>query len=133
MPVDDRQGFTLIEVLVAFAILALSLTALMQVFGTGLRNTVVSEAYVRATLLAESKLAAVGVEQPLEPGERNGDFGTAGGEDKGYRWRVVVTPFEADELVGIEPYRVSVTVSWGPEHQTQRSVTLNTLRLRSKR
>lgn len=125
-----QHGFTLIEVLVAFAILSLSLGVMMQLFSTGLRNVALAEQYSRATTLAESQLAAVGIEEPLSAGQQSGEF------PDGYRWQVNVQPYlspeEQDagvtELLPIVAYRVDVTVLWS-EGSRERSVTLTTLRL----
>jgi len=63
---DGRQsGYTLIEVLVAFMILALALTVLLRIFSGGLRNVSVSSDYAIATLIAESRLAGAGIDVPL--------------------------------------------------------------------
>ncbi len=104
-------GFTLIEVLVAFAVLAVSLGVVFQIFSTGTRASRAAEAYTHATLLAESKLAAVGVEEPLEEGERTGEF------DNGFRWRLAVRPYRLDGQEGDGPasllaYEIGVTVLW---------------------
>jgi prepilin-type N-terminal cleavage/methylation domain-containing protein len=53
-PESPASGFSLLEVLVAFAILSISLGVLLQVFATGLRNAGVADDYTRATLYAES-------------------------------------------------------------------------------
>lgn len=124
----EADGFTLVEVLVAFAIAALGLAALMQVFATGLRSAATAENYARATMLAESRLASVGVEQPLAAGESSGDF------EDGYRWRVVITPYQEAEMDAlVEVFQVNVTVSWGEEAERARAVTLQTLRVGSER
>lgn len=121
---SKSAGFTLVEVLVAFVIAALSLAALLQVFATGLRSATTSEHYARATMLAESQLASIGIEQPLAVGQSSGAF------DDEYRWRIVVAPYqEADMDALVEVFDVSVTVSWGAEGENGRSVTLRTLRL----
>ncbi len=123
-------GFTLIEVLVAFAVLAVSLGVVFQIFSTGTRASRAAEAYTHATLLAESKLAAVGVEEPLEDGERTGEF------DNGFRWRLAVRPYrldgqERDGAAALLAYEIGVTVLWhdggGPK-----SVSLTTLRLKPR-
>ncbi len=124
------RGFTLIEVLVAFAILALALGVLLQVFSTGLRNARVSEAYTTATLLAESKLAQVGIEDPLVEGQSVGRF------DDRFRWLIEVRPYQESEPdaaperegLPVRAYEVVVTVSWDEVHD-KRSVSLTTLRL----
>ena len=68
----SRGGFTLLEVLIAFAILAVAMTALMQAFSQGLRGLEVAEDYATAIMLARSKMAEVGpaedvVSDPLHP------------------------------------------------------------------
>lgn len=134
----SRAGFTLLEVLVAFVILSLSLGAVYQAFGIGARNARAAEAYTVAALLAESQLAAVGIEAPLFPGTTEGEFAR-------FNWRTVVTPAGepaapasvagagALRKVRSQPaqlYDVVVTVSWGGEGRAApRMVTLRTQRL----
>ena len=121
---DRMSGFTLIEVLVAFAIAALSLAVLLQVFSTGLRNAATSKDYAQATMHAESLLARIGVEEVLSPGVRRGTFAD------GYRWTLAVTPFQADVATALaQAFDVVVTVGWGEEGGAGRSVSLRTLRL----
>ena len=122
-----QRGFTLLEVLVAFAILGLALGTLLQTFAIGLRNTALSEEYTQATLYAESILAGLGVEEPLEEGGIGGEL-----DDK-YAWRGSVALYqepegpELDEN-GVLPYHVVVQVFWADE-STERSVSMETLRL----
>lgn len=119
-------GFSLIEVLVAFVILALTLSVIMRIFSGGLRNVVLAEDYSRAALLAESRLAELSV-QPLE-GEAGGEF------DGKYRWRSMVRPWADD--VGVPsvelPVRlmeIEVKVAWGEESGGLREIGLRTLQL----
>lgn len=120
------QGFTLLEVLVAFTILALMMGVLLQVFSGGLRTAEVARNHAVGTLLAQSKLAAIGIEEPLVEGERTGAF------DNGYRWRYTIDryPEQDGEEEEIVPYRLTLTVEWGPVGSGG-SVTLTTLRLGS--
>ena len=67
---SPESGFTLLEVLVAFAVLAVMIVPILQVFGGGLGTTETARAYTTATLLARSKLAEVGVAETLG-GRRN--------------------------------------------------------------
>jgi general secretion pathway protein I len=123
------QGFTLLEVLVAFIILALVMGALLQIFSGGLRTTEIARNHAVGALLAESKLAAIGIEEPLVAGERTGTF------DNGYRWRYSIDRYgeqdgAQEEEQEIVPYRLILTVDWGPAGSGG-SVTLVTLRLGS--
>ena len=119
-----RRGFTLIEVLVAFTILAVALTALFQVFSHGLGAIGAAERYSVATMLARSVLDDVGAEIPLVPGEQRGDLGD------GFSWLVriersaTISPIAAVDGLYI-PYDVAVEISWG----RGRALTLKTLRI----
>lgn len=120
-----ERGFTLLEVLVAFAILAVAATVLMNVFSQGTRQAALAADYGRAAELAESKLAALGIETPLEPGEQRGRFA------EGFAWTTSVEPYEEpdaafDPDAPLRPWLVSVTVFF--DH-ARRAVTLATLRL----
>ena len=128
MTTTRKTGFTLIEVLVAFAIAAISLATLFRIFAGGLESARLSEAEARATMLAESYLAAVGVEAPLDDEER------AGETEDGYRWRVTARDLDLGD--GTKParrYEVTVAVAWGPEDERERAVVLRTVRLGPKR
>ena len=57
----DDAGFTLLEVLIAFAVLAVMLVPILQIFGGGLGVTQTARGYAEAALLARSKLAELGV------------------------------------------------------------------------
>ena len=131
-----QGGFSLLEVLVAFSILALSLAVLMQIFSGAMRNAALSEQYSHATLLAQSILSSAGIEEPLQEG------GSAGQGENGMSWRLSISTYEepveeggeqprglgTDRLEAIEGYRVRVEVSWedGGQH---RQVELESLRI----
>ena len=124
-----QSGYTLIEVLVAFMILTLALTVLLRIFSGGLRNVSVSSDYAIATLIAESQLAAAGIDLPLRPGE------TSGTEGERFEWTVNVQDYQPwpgyrSAAKGLDAYRVTVTVEW-PHGDNTRSVGLSTVRLRT--
>lgn len=57
MRVTSRQsGFTLVEVLVAFVVAALSITIVFQMIGRGANSIALAQDYHHATLIAESIL-----------------------------------------------------------------------------
>ena len=129
IPSPSRQGgFSLLETLVAFSILALSLGVLLRIFGGGGRLAGLADEHARAMILAESLLASVGVEMPLQPGESGGEF------DERFRWALRVNPFMPADAplppppVQFAPYWVELSVEWG-EGDELRSYSLGTLRL----
>ena len=121
---NDSKGFTLVEVLVAFTILALTLVVLLQLFGGGLRAVSASERHLMATMLARSVLAGLGAETPILAGEKADDIGD------GYRWATRIA--QSQTIASIKegnqlhvPYEVQVEISWNGRPVT----TLTTLRL----
>jgi general secretion pathway protein I len=115
-----------LEVLVAFAILALSLGVLLQIFQRAMSTTAVSETYSRAVTLAEAKLNSVGADIPLEEGVHSGD------PEDGLDWIVNVEPYQLDGWLGesppLQPYLVTGVASW-PSLAGTRRVLLRTVRL----
>ena len=75
MPSSHRErGYTLIEVIVAFGVLALGLTLLLGTLSGATRQVRDSEQAGRAALHAQSLLAQAGVGEALQPGQRDGEF-----------------------------------------------------------
>lgn len=125
-----QHGFSLLEVLVAFAILALSLGVLMQIFSRALGTTALSETYSRAATLAEAKLNSVGLNIPLEEGVHSGE------PEDGMDWVLSIEPYQPSGWVGENParpaYRITAVASW-PSTSGSRQVTLSSIRLGSER
>jgi general secretion pathway protein I len=121
------NGMTLIEVLVAFVVLSLTMAVILHIFSGGMRNARSSDSYSRAVFLAQSKLAAVGIEQPLVPGEDSGQV------DSNLHWRVSVAAIddggEADRLLlPMRQFLVRTTVAW-QEDGRDKHIELTTVRL----
>jgi general secretion pathway protein I len=130
-----QRGFSLLEVLVAFTILALSLGVLMQIFSGSMRNTDITRDQAEATALAQSLLAAIGVEAPLAAGQDSGSHA-----DK-FHWQIEVAPFLQEPRVGqsealstvgapaLNLWQVTTRVAWsGTGTSSEHAVTLTTLR-----
>ncbi|MGH7276944.1 MAG: type IV pilus modification PilV family protein [Candidatus Rokuibacteriota bacterium] len=113
-------GFTLLEVLVAFAILSIAVVAAIQGFAQGLRLLKASGDHQQAMLLADQKIREVVI-----PAEE-----TLSGTEGPLTWERTITLEPAPELQrtrATEPwrvYRIAVRVGWGE----QRQVELTTMR-----
>lgn len=125
-----ERGFSLLEILVAFSILALSLGVLMQIFSASLRNADITRDQAQAVVLAQSLLASAGVETTLAAGESSGAVA-----DK-FRWRLQTRRFVetagAGSTTGIQTalpldlWEVTARVAWGAP---ERELALTTLRV----
>jgi prepilin-type N-terminal cleavage/methylation domain-containing protein len=106
------RGFTLLEVLVAIAILAVALVAMMQLSAQGLRLLRVSEDYQGAVRLAD-RLA-----RTVEPDREGVETGQQGNLRWERRVSLVAVPDELTTGAGPQPrlYAVSVAVGWGARH-----------------
>ena len=125
----DSAGFSLVEVLVALIITGLALAAAAGVFRTGLLGHEAAAGTDAALALAEEKIAAAGVTEPLHPGRSAGLFGNR------FQWQVSIEPYQDKASAGFDQplpdlqlYRVAVTVAWRDGHR-QRQMALDTLRL----
>lgn len=117
------RGFTLLEVLVAFTVLALTLPLAFRAISGAMGMSARLDGQVQAALLAEARLGMAGVESALEPGVTAGDGGN------GFRWITEIRPHRDDQAgAAVRAYDVSVTVSWGGGAH-EHSVTLTTLKL----
>jgi len=133
---QSSRGFSLLEVLVAFVILALVLGVTMAIFSGGLRNVSRAGEYQQAVLLGQGKLAAVGIETPLVEGESGGEFGVP---DTNFHWQLSIRPYldqqmeQAGSPAAVLPLtllEVNIRVSWGTTDS--HAINLKTLRLASK-
>jgi general secretion pathway protein I len=113
-------GFTLLEVLVAFAILSVAVVAVIQGFAQGLRLLKVAGDHQRAVLLADQK--AREVVNPVESHDR--------GQDGAFDWErtvTIVTTPDLDRTPATRKwhvYQIDVKVRWGDK----RAIEITTLR-----
>jgi general secretion pathway protein I len=120
---DGAAGFTLIEVIAALAILSLTMAAVFGVLSDSFFNQRKARDLAEATSLAQSTLARIGTEWPIASGR------SSGVTEAGYRWDVVVEPYQlaAARDAPFTPYRVAVSVSLANSHDPL--ITLTTIRL----
>ncbi len=125
-PVRRCDGFTLLEVLVAFVILAGTLGVVMRISAQAVDTSIRAAERQQALMLARSQLDRVLAQRDLQPGSERGDF-----ELDGFHWEVDVSAFtfpEQEEAVmasRIIPYRIDLYVYREDASELQ----LTTLRL----
>mgnify|MGYP002623032202 CR=1 FL=1 len=125
--IQRQFGFSLLEVLVAFSIFALSLGIIFQIYSTGARSTALSDEYARAIIIAQSQLASIGNDEVADIGEYSGI------EHEKYQWVSRITAVEDDNIdletnFKIAKRAIEVEVSWDSIGKT-RTVKLNTIKL----
>lgn len=124
----ETEGFTLIEVLVALAILSISLGVMLQVFSANLDRMHRNQAASVASALLQSTVDALGKTIPLQTGAKEGEF------SPDYRWRLEIAPYGTEEDQKVWPvavYAVAIKIFWGNADRPK-SLSVQTLRLAPK-
>jgi general secretion pathway protein I len=89
------RGFTLMEVMIAMAILAIALVTVFQSQSQSISMATSSRFLTTSSLLAQSKMAETDAADPNKISSENGDFG----EDfPDYVWRVEITDTDIEFL-----------------------------------
>ena len=133
----SARGFSLLEVLVAFVILAAVATALFRLFSGALANASAADEYSRAVLVAESALTAAAAARPLRETTESGSA-----DDGRIEWTARVAaytpPDVPPELAGtadampLKLYRVTVDVTFPSPSGGKRTYALATTRVGPK-
>jgi len=112
------DGFTLLEVIAAVLLLAITFASLMRVAGSSLALTARSAERSEASMWARSLLDSAFVLEPIRVGRSSGRF------DERYRWQLDVRPFQPPataQASGPQPrapasplrlYRLDLDVIW---------------------
>jgi general secretion pathway protein I len=126
-----QRGYTLIEVVVAFALLAFALTLLLGSLTNATKQVRASSDYGRAALHAQSLLDQAGVGEALTVGQRDGEL-----EGGRYRWEMNVSPFRdptatqpPGQVLGApQMLQLDLALSWG-EGGPRKTLRVRSLRL----
>jgi len=125
--VASSKGFTLLEILVALAILATAVTIIFQLFSAGLRNIAVSEDVVSAAVRAEAKMREV-----LSNEELTENSWTETTTD-GYTFAVNITEAlqEKTDSLPVQVLQVDLAITW-TKNSKERSLRLKTYKMVNK-
>lgn len=130
------SGFTILEVLAAFVVFAVTLAVLLQLFSGGLRDAQLADEYARAVMIAQSRLDGYTAAERLE--EVN-----ASGADSGFAWTLSAAAYDErqesdgpersrDYNLRVRLLRVESKVAWRAADGRDRDVRLATLVLGAK-
>lgn len=125
--VASNKGFTLLEILVALAILATAVTIIFQLFSAGLRNIAVSEDVVSAAVRAEAKMREV-----LSNEELTENSWTETTTD-GYTFAVNITETlqEKTDSLPVQVLQIDLAITW-TKNTRERSLRLKTYKTVNK-
>ncbi len=120
---SERDGFTLLEILVAIAILGIAITIIIQLFSSNLRAIKASGDYVTASIKAEAKMREI-----LDGTLSEGIYGET--TDDGYTMDIAISEVlnERTENLNLKLLQVDLTIRW-IEGTKQKSMTLSTLKM----
>ena len=108
----SNKGFSLLEVMIAVALIAIALTALLgsQSQSVSFANSAKFE--TMAALLAQSKMSEIAMQ---EADELSGDSGDFGDDYPGYAWEATVSDISIEGADNISDYlkQIDLTVTWG--------------------
>jgi general secretion pathway protein I len=115
-----QGGFSLLELLVAFVIMAFSLGMLYQASGGTVRALGDTDQHLRATMLAQSVLNS---RDSVPQGGWN-----ESGQSAGFGWRVSSAPFRTDVSDSKVPplQQVDIVIAWS-DRNGSRQLALSTL------
>ncbi len=110
-----KDGFTLLEIMIALAIVSIALVTLLSLGNRSIRVNGRLQKITRATLLAQDKMTEVEVLSQSGGKSMDNEQGVFDKPFDGFRWR---TTFTDTPLPSIK--QVTVTVLWGDEDRNQK-------------
>ncbi len=122
---ERRDGFTLLEVMVAVVIIAIVMTAVFRLQAQTISMAESTRFHTTAMLLAQQKMAEMRGAVLMDPSNGSGDFGD---DFPGFSWRVSVDRVDSNALgeTGKDLMRVDVAVLFAGD---ARKFRLRTYRL----
>ncbi|MCH7624147.1 MAG: prepilin-type N-terminal cleavage/methylation domain-containing protein [Nitrospinae bacterium] len=122
----NNKGFSLLEVIVALAIMAIGYLTVFNLFSVSIKAVGMSDQYQRAVGLANSKLSEIEMLN-YETAATSGTFEN----EENFRWSLNIEPYDSplnDPEQNINLSKVTLKVLW-KDNQKPRNVELVTLKL----
>ncbi len=112
----NSKGFTLLEVMVAVAIMSMVLVTLLGLQSRTMQDVAQAEHITTATMLAKRMMVDVIVSKKWQPVEEDGDFT---GEDnfKDYAWKRTISQIPLFSTVFITEIRIAVLWTEGTRQE----------------
>ena len=107
-----NRGFTLLEVMIAVALIAVALVTLLGSQSQSVSYANSAKFETMAALLAQSKMSEILIQDADSLSNDSGDFGD---EYLGYAWEATVSDVSIEGLDTISEYlkQIDLTVTWG--------------------
>ncbi|MET0069144.1 MAG: prepilin-type N-terminal cleavage/methylation domain-containing protein [Candidatus Thiodiazotropha sp.] len=108
---SKSEGMSLIEVLVAFVILSMTMSVILRINATTLRNHQVSADYLTAVQIAQTRL------EQMAADKLNSNINEQGSEAGGFSWRYLRQPHpgwvdEKQLTTALLPVEETITIAW---------------------
>lgn len=115
-----KRGFTLVEILATFVLIAVILPVVMEGLSLSMKLGSKSKRQIEAGALAETKLTELLLSGDYDDGDQSGEFDT---EDINYKWSLEVEDWEGEDSM----QQLIMTVDWTNGSKLNHSVSLTTL------
>jgi prepilin-type N-terminal cleavage/methylation domain-containing protein len=116
----QEHGFTLIEILATFVLIALIIPAAMEGISLATKLGVKSKQEIKAGELAETELGEFLLNGEWSNGDQSGQFE---GDDSDYKWSLKVTDWTTETSMK----QLTMTVGWTDSAGIDHSVVLSNL------
>ncbi len=108
----SNKGFSLLEVMIAVALIAIALTTLLGSQSQSVYFANSAKFETMAALIAQSKMSEIVMQEADSLSSDSGDFGD---DYPGYAWEATVSDFSIEGVDNISDYlkQIDLTVTWG--------------------
>lgn len=115
-------GFTLLEMMVAVAIIAIALVSVYKLHAQTIGLSAITRFNSTAALLAQSRLALVEARPLADASDDSGDFGS---EHPGYTYKIVISDVESEIFKNPGPTlkKIDIEIALNEDEQTYKLST----------